>query len=95
MPKFKTKPVYVEAIQWFPGVEVPGLITDPAKLIGVPGAHIGHQCEVGPKCGVLLEQDGRCSDEFVQPGWWVVTHPDGIRVSVYGEHFAEQYEPAE
>jgi hypothetical protein len=94
MPKFKTKPVHVEAIQWFPGVEVPGLITDPDKLIGVPGAHIGHQREVGPNCGVLLKQDGSCTNEFVGPGAWVVTDPDGKRAAYTEDEFEDEFEPA-
>lgn len=66
MPRFRKKPVTVEAVQWFPGVRHPGLVGDTGRVYGDGGeypavvrtAH-GHLTPVAPGDWIIAEPDGR------------------------------------
>ena len=68
--KFRKKPVIIEAVQWFPGIDHPGVNgNDPNLLCGCimlggpnkPHIHTIHTGQI-----VLVE-----------PGDWIISEPDG------------------
>lgn len=72
MAKYRRKPKFVEAEQWFPGKEVKGVILDPAHNANSPNAapvvipdqwyvetiHAGQRCYLEPGDYILPEPDG-------------------------------------
>ena len=70
MPKFRKKPVVIEAEQWFPGNKAKGVMGDnPNKLCGCVmfvGAQSPHVHTIHANQGVLVE-----------PGDWIIPEPNG------------------
>jgi hypothetical protein len=76
MPKFKKKPVVIEAVQWFPGVLVDGvehaLGDDRGRIVTLEKAHDGF--------------------DYVSPGDWIITGVKGERYACKPDIFAATYE---
>ena len=84
MAKFRSKPDYVDAVQWRPGVEV----DDVREAVYDPGD--GTTVSAGK--ATLLLPDGCYT--IIHNGDWMVTHPQGPRSIMTDAYFREQYEPA-
>lgn len=80
MPKFRKKPVVVEAEQWFPGKEVPGVVFGRPPL------------STGPKIWYTLTLEGW---HEVMPGDWVITGVAGERYPCKDAIFRATYEPTD
>ncbi len=79
MPKFRKKPVVIEAEQWFPGKEVTGVHTTNTSPACPDAAHV-HTLE-----GALK----------VSPGDWIITGVKGERYPCKPDIFEATYEPVE
>jgi hypothetical protein len=85
MAKFRTKPVVVDAEQWFPGKQVPGVVfpdpnpTDNPNLAGAVA-----QPTVVTLAGPLR----------VSPGDWIITGVHGERYPCKPDIFEATYGPA-
>jgi hypothetical protein len=78
--KFRKKPVIIEAAQWFPGREVPGVREQWYK--GLPTRYY-----------VVTMHEQRV---YLSPGDWVIAEPDGEHFyPCKPEVFAATYEPVE
>jgi len=81
MPKFRKKPVVIEAVQWFPGVKIDGVKEatdlDPNSPEGLGWATIP-----------TLE-----GTMTVSPGDWVITGVKGEKYPCKPDIFAATYEP--
>lgn len=93
---FRKKPVLVSAQQWFPGVEVEGVITEAQKVRFAPGggaSDIADCLETGvhghPKVGAIRTLEGWC---LVIPGDWIITGIQGERYPCKPDIFAQTYE---
>ena len=85
MARFRKKPIEVEAVQWFPGVEIPG-------LEHVPGGHASDG-SIWPDYAWVKTINGHPAK--VRPGDWVITESDGVHhYPCTAEEFARIYEPA-
>ncbi len=67
MPKYRKKPVVIEAVQWFPDKEIKGVCFGPCALndfdgLAIPRIHTMHAKQT----------------VFLEPGDWVIGEPDGI-----------------
>ena len=74
--KFRSRVLLIDAEQWFPGADMPTVITDPKALVGEPWAHAGHQRELDGNTGIVATPDG---PEFVHPGDWIIVNAKGER----------------
>jgi hypothetical protein len=90
--KYRKKPVVIEAQQWFPGVAIDGVITDPLALVGKSWAHIGHQRELDGSMGIIETLEG---PHFVRPGDWIITGVAGEKYPCKPDIFAATYEAVE
>jgi len=81
--RFKTKPVFIEATQWFPGVNIEGVteIQYDSRGEREPRGTFG-----------IRTRDGL---RYLTAGYWVVTATDGTRTLCDPDVFAATYEPAE
>ena len=88
MPKFRKKPVVIEATQWFPGVEVEGVEMVPCNL---PPHDHEYPCATGahPKVRTLE------GDMYVSPGDWIITGVRGEKYPCKPDIFDATYEPAD
>lgn len=86
MPKYRKKPVVVEAEQWFPGKEVEGVM-DKAMLSEV---WFGAKAEDGRYFIRTLE-----GDMIVMPGDYIITGVKGERYPCKPDIFEETYELVE
>lgn len=77
MPRYRKKPVVVDAVQWFPGVEIPG------------GRELTFQS--GPQL-IILELNTLEGRMFAQPGDWIITGVKGERYACKPDIFRETYE---
>ena len=93
MSKYRRKPETVDAVQWFPGVEIEGLFTDPKQLVGQWWAHLGHQRELeSGTCGWLLVS---AEPTLVTEGDWVVSR-NGVPLEVHTDtSFESTFEKVE
>lgn len=86
MPKFRKRPVVVEAEQWFPGKCIDGVLDL---------RHAENITRAGRKMppGVYIETlEGPMT---VSEGDWIVTGVDGDKYAVNPSIFEQTYEPAE
>jgi hypothetical protein len=93
MPRFRSKPREVEAIQWFPGTDVPGVfVEDPYRReLEVMEPDLPPGLPVRYFVVTIHRQRA-----YLEPGDWVVTEPDGKRhYPVKDEIFRETYTPVE
>ncbi len=88
--KFRKKPIAIEAQQWFPGVEIEGVITDPFDLVDVPGATMAHQIELQDgRSGAIQTLEGVM---YVSPGDWIITGVAGEKYPCKPDIFEQTYE---
>lgn len=80
MPKFRKKPVVVEATQWFPGVEIEGVFSEKPPRESHPNGHAHIQTLEG-----LMD---------VSPGDWVITGVKGEKYPCKPDIFEATYEQA-
>lgn len=106
MPKFRKKPVVIEAEQWFPGVKVDGVDTTSLDLAN-KRYHEFDSC--GGPCDFLndmwaREEDGSLIHGHVEtlegravcrPGDWIITGIRGEKYPCKADIFAATYEPVE
>lgn len=85
MAKYRKKPVIVEAVQWFPDKEVPGVVA--TLPVGSPVTD--HM--IFPH---VVTIHGQITS--IVPGDWIITEPDGIHhYPCKPDIFAATYELAE
>lgn len=90
--KFRKKPIVIEAVQWFEGTAIEGVISDPAKLVGVPGASMAHQMMIREGGCIVPTLEGlMCAS----PGDWIITGIKGERYPCKDEIFKATYEAVE
>lgn len=84
--KYRKKPVVIEATQWFPGVEIDGVICKPDLMF------LGSVKEYGEKYGAEINTlEGPL---HVSPGDWIITGVKGERYPCKPDIFELTYEPA-
>ena len=71
--KFVKKPIVVEAEQWFPGHDVPGVQVEPEHA--VPSRSGGTAFTQPARCYVVTIHGQKA---WLSPGDWVITEPNGI-----------------
>jgi hypothetical protein len=87
--KFRKKPVIIDAVQWFPGVEHPGVDVVPAHMS--PSRVPGEFFPVPDAFYVVTIHEQRC---YIQPGDWLIPEPDGIHYyPCKPDIFENTYEP--
>lgn len=88
--KYRSKPIIIEAEQWFPGKELKGVTGDKAdKLCGC--AMLGFD---GSKPHVHTIHAGQ--GVFIEPGDYIIPEPDGIHYyPCKPDIFEKKYEPLE
>lgn len=79
MAKYRKKPVIIEAIQWFPGMELEDVCEVP---------NFGSV----PACGLIDTLEGQMR---VSSGDWIITGVKGEKYPCKPDIFAATYEPAE
>lgn len=79
MPKFRKKPVVIEAEQWFPGKDVAGVV------FGKP------PISTGPARYYVDTLEGW---HDVSPGDWIITGVNGEKYPCKPDIFEMTYEPA-
>lgn len=82
--KFRKRPIVVEAEQWFPGKELPGVVFTPGERgvdygSGVLGMMV-----------TIMTPEGRMR---VSPGDWIITGIKGEKYPCKPDIFAATYEP--
>ena len=90
MPRFVKKPVVVEATQWFPGIEIEGVVKrfEPSSIryANVNGVlrclHDGWSCGVETLEGFMK----------VSPGDWIITGIQGEKYPCKPDIFEATYE---
>lgn len=87
VPKFRKKPVVIEAEQWFPGKEIDGVVMKQPVIGGK-----GHGAIVCPPQPYIETLEG---DMAVSMGDWIITGVKGERYPCKPDIFAATYEPAE
>lgn len=91
MPKFRKKPVVIEAVQWFSDGDHPKVERDPAV-----SPTSDHRC---PKCSQAWGKHGRIltlesgqGAHVVCPGDWIITGVQGENYACKPDIFAATYE---
>ncbi len=91
MPKFRKRPVVIEATQWFPGVSVPGVLTwadvpsDSLREDGTMAFIRGWSCQLP----FIMTLEGPL---HVSEGDWIITGVKGEKYPCKPDVFAETYE---
>lgn len=75
---YQSKPVRIQAFQWFPGGEILFKDCDVRESFFIDGAFI-------------LSPEGQ---HVIRPGYWIVKGTKGEYYGVHPEVFAEKYEEA-
>jgi hypothetical protein len=95
MPKFRKKPVVIEAEQWFPGKHIAGVentyVLDPAS----PAYRIDPLHAIGVThypMGAIHTLEGVM---FASPGDWIITGVQGEKYPCKPDIFAATYEAVE
>lgn len=78
MGKFQKKPVVVDAVQWFPGQPVDGVVEQPAP-----------EC-ASETVGIVKTLEG---DMIARPGDWIITGIEGEKYPCKDDIFKKTYEP--
>ncbi len=79
MPKFRKKPVVIEAEQWFPGREIEGVVCNPLNHPLMSDAHY------------VKTVNGWA---HIEPGEWIITGVKGEFYPCKPDIFEATYEPA-
>lgn len=94
MPKFRKKPVVVDAEQWHKRGDNPHV--EPAyRVCGIPHVdeHLVDKCS---QCGHLMQDHGKIKTleghHIVCPGDWIITGVKGERYPCKPDIFEETYE---
>lgn len=87
MPKFRKRPVVITAEQWWPGLDVPGVVMRTPVIGGRGHGRIEGQPQPAVETleGVM----------WVSPGDWIVTGVKGEQYPVKPDIFEATYEPVE
>lgn len=87
--KFRKRPVVIEAIQWFPGVEIAGVVMHqpPDAMIGGRGG--GEQRFPQDPYPVIATLEGLMR---VSPGDWIITGVKGEKYPCKPDIFDATYE---
>lgn len=85
MARFRKRPVVVEAVQWWPGTDVPGVVMRTPMLGGR-----GHGPIVGQPQPAVETLEGVM---WVSPGDWIITGVRGEQYPCKPDIFAQTYEP--
>jgi hypothetical protein len=86
MPRFRKRPVEVEAAQWFPGTDIPGVFGEREATPGGNG--------LSPEGPMAFVRTIHGQVTRIAPGDWVVTEPDGQHhYPVKPDIFEATYEP--
>lgn len=93
MPKFRKRPVVIDAVQWQPGADVDGVCVSethdmPADIAQCVREGINPSI---PKCGAIKTLEGW---HLVIPGDWVITGVKGEKYPCKPDIFAATYDPA-
>ncbi|MCI7403964.1 MAG: PGDYG domain-containing protein [Pyramidobacter sp.] len=90
MPKFRKRPVTVEAVQWFKHGDVN---IDIVRHVKLAGSEEGKTC---PRCGYTLEDHGFVDTleggHVVCPGDYIITGVNGEHYPCKPDIFAKTYE---
>jgi hypothetical protein len=91
MAKFRKRPVVIDAEQWFPNKEVPGVSFEPYSVTIGGRGHGEQTFEQPPKPYVTTIHGQRA---YLAPGDWVITEPDGVHhYPCKPDIFEASYEP--
>lgn len=82
--KFRKKPVVIDAVQWFPGIKIDGLVDE-------VGADRDKSGGVWEGYAVIRTLEGVMK---VSPGDWVITGVKGEKYPCKPDIFKATYEPA-
>lgn len=82
MMKFRKRPIVIEAVQWFPGVEVEGVVY--VQDQGPSG------CSEGDPYPIIHTLEG---PHTVSSGDWIITGIKGEKYPCKPDIFAATYEP--
>lgn len=69
MPKYRKKPIIIEAFQWFPGTSVPGVYGD--------GGPMCPCCRVGGNHNLPHVMTAHKQIVHLEPGDWIIPEPNG------------------
>lgn len=87
--KYRNRPMVIEATQWFPGVDVPGVRSCPA--CDMPEDHPDNDPSL-PRWHYVVTIHGQKA--WLEPGDWIITEPDGIHhYPCKAFVFEQKYEP--
>lgn len=90
--KFTKKPVIIDAIQWFPGIEIEGVTECDMRIGYEVRLHLYPTTEYvqyeGP-CGVIKTLEGNM---FAMPGDWIITGIKGEKYPCKPDIFTETYD---
>lgn len=89
--EFRAKPIVVTAVQWFPGVSVRDLYTDPLDLVGHHGATMADQRCIEEGAAILEKSAGVF--DIVNSGDWIVWEGNGTVAIWSDDRFRDCYEP--
>jgi hypothetical protein len=89
MAKYRKKPVVIEAIQWFPSMDIEGVRIEPARETPSRGGGIAFTIPAHPVCDTL---EGPLQ---VSPGDWIITGVAGERYLCKDSIFRQTYEPVD
>ena len=92
--KYRRKPEIVEAVQWFPGINLDYVITKSSELAGKHWAHLGHARELDGFTGIV-ERSAGGDPHFVGSGDWIVTFENGKRGVFTKSLFESTFEKVE
>jgi len=92
--KFRSKPVEIEATQWFPGVDIPCVRAEECwAAIGIRTPGVDPQRFRQPDKHYVMTTHGQKA--YLEPGDWVIAEPDkNGHYPCKPKIFAERYEPA-
>jgi len=87
MPKFRKKPVVIEAVQWFK-------LGDHPAVVPVPSNHPSwNNADRAEKCGWIKTREGGADGaQFVVPSDWIITGVEGEHYPCQDATFRKTYE---
>jgi hypothetical protein len=87
MKRYKHKPAFVDAQQWFPGVKIRGFCIE--ETFGATDS-----IRIGVICDTLV-RDIHGMKPIVNEGEWIIQHFDGSFETMPNEEFQSKYEELE